>query len=282
MVTGNLGFIGMHLASELKKRGILFVGYDLADGNDIRDSQNLDAFFERNQITHVIHMAALAGVRRGEEYPDDYISTNIKGTLNVVRMCEKYKIKHLVSFSSSSVYGNGNPPISEDHPKNPVSIYGMTKLMGEKLVENAKIAQKTIVIPFTVYGENGRKDEVIYKWLEQHKNGLPITIYGDGESIRGYVNVHDLVETVVKLVEEYEGKWSCESFNLGGNEQVRLAELFSVFTDNIKGLKWVMLDMPASDVVCNYADTRKAYNVLGFRPRLMFYENVKKIIKREL
>jgi len=282
LVTGHRGFVGSHLTKLLDKKKIKWVGYDLLDGDDIRDLCKLDAFFEKNQITEVIHLAALAGVRRGNEYPDDYISTNIKGVLNVCNMCEKYNVQHLVFYSSSSVYGDCNPPVNEAFAKRPKSIYGITKLAGERIVEASAIPQTTIVIPFTVYGENGRKDEVVYKWLEQYKNNKPITIYGDGSSKRGYVYVKDLVETTVKIITDNHKHWEREMFNVGGSEVVELKQIVEVFKDLIPDILIEELDMPKTDIYKNYADTAKAQKKLGFNPKPMFEKNLRRIIKNEL
>ena len=177
LITGNRGFIGS------KFQGI---GFDIKDGNDIRNRLALDVLFEIAQIDTVIHCAALTGVRRSELYPEEYISTNILGTKNLVDMAEKYKVKHFIHFSSSSVYAEaGEEPLSENSPLEPDSLYGITKLAAEKIVKRSNLSW-CIVRPFTVYGEYGRMDQVLEKWINQVKSGKPITMYGDGSSGRGY------------------------------------------------------------------------------------------------
>ncbi len=282
MITGFQGFVGGHLTKLLDEKKIKWVGYDLKSGDDIRDKCKLDKFFEENQVTEVIHLAALAGVRRGNEYPDDYVSTNIQGTWNITKMCEKYGVKHLVFYSSSSVYGNNKPPICENYAKNPISLYGISKLAGENIVNSSKVPQVTVVIPFTVVGENGRKDEVIYKWLEQYKNGKKITIYGDGSSKRGYVNVHDLVGATVKIIHEKANAWERETFNLGGSEVIELRQIIDIFKEELPDALFEELPLPSTDIYKNYADTSRALNKLGFEPKPSFEKLIKNIIKSEL
>lgn len=279
-VTGHRGFIGGHLTKLLDERKIRWVGYDLVEGNDIRDECGLDAFFEKNQVSEVIHLAALAGVRRGEEYPNYYLSTNVVGTMNVVHLCEKYNVKHLVNFSSSSVYGDSKPPVSESFVKHPISFYGITKLGAELIANNSSIPQVTTVVPFTVYGESGRRDAVIYRWLEQIKNNQSITLYGDGLSERGYVNVHDLVEATVKIVHEFTGHWSRESFNLGGAEVIRLKDLVELFKEVFVDLNFIELPAIKADIKSNWADIGKAGKILSFYPEKKFVKNVRKILKQ--
>ena len=282
LVTGHLGFIGSHLVRELNSRGLKWVGYDLKDGNDIRDIHALDEFFEKEQVTAVIHLAALAGVRRGETYPQEYISTNVLGTKNIVKMCEKHSIQHLVFYSSSSVYGNQKPPVSEECSKQPVSLYGITKLAGEHIVRSSRLPQKTVIIPFTVYGENGRRDEVVYKWLNQYLNGKQITVYGDGSSKRGYVYVRDLVKTTVDALVNHVGSWEYEEFNLGGSEIIYLKDILNIFKKLAKDASFEYLSMPECDVYENYANTSKAEAILGFKPRPEFRRNVMSIVRDEI
>ena len=157
LITGSDGFVGNHLKKKLNKRNIPFVRYDIRDSNnsDTRDKHQLAEIFEKEQITEVIHLAALAGVRRGKKYPQEYISTNILGTQNVVDLCNEFKVNKLIFYSSSSVYGNKcEKPALETDIKNPISLYGITKLAGEHIVNSTEC--KTVIIrPFTVYGKNG-------------------------------------------------------------------------------------------------------------------------------
>lgn len=278
LVTGSRGFAGSHLTKLLDEKKLPWIGYDIRDGYDICNRHDLECIFEYNQIRNVIHLAARAGIRRSKLYPDEYIRTNILGTQNVVDMCNKFNVEKLVFYSSSSVFGNGAvSPFKENDNKQPISLYGVTKLAGEHIVNNADC--KTVIVrPFTIYGEDGRKDAVIYRWLEQYKNGLPITIYGDGDSCRGYVYVQDLVKATVEvLTTEFVHKH--EDFNLGGSEIVYLRNIVKVFKEELPDAKFVKIDMPIEDVYINYSDISKAGEVIGFDPQPNFENNLREIIK---
>ena len=285
LVTGHKGFVGSHMTRLLDLKKIPWVGYDLVEGNDICDARKLDGFFEMNQITEVIHLAAFAGVRRGEEYPEDYIKNNILGTQTLVSMAEKHDVKTFIFYSSSSAYGShATLPVAEGSSLHPESLYGMTKMAGEEIVHASSIKQKFIIVPFTIYGENGRKDEVVYKWLEQYKNGKPITIYGDGSSSRGYVYVKDIVKLTVELLGPHISgfpSWAVK-LNVGGSERVELSEILGVFLDKIPDLKYKYLDMPECDIKHNYANISKAKNLFGYDPKPQFITNLKRIINKEL
>ncbi|HLB57392.1 MAG: hypothetical protein A3F67_11810 [Verrucomicrobia bacterium RIFCSPHIGHO2_12_FULL_41_10] len=280
LITGHKGFVGSNLCVELKRRGLDFVGYDLQDGDDIRDKCKLDRFFEENQVTEIVHLAALAGVRRGELYPADYIFTNILGTNNLVELAEKYGVKKIVFFSSSSVYGQGKPPIKEDDAKKPISIYGITKLAGEKIIERCKIPFWVILRPFTIYGENGRRDEVIYKWVNQVKNKKPITVYGNGGSERGYVYIKDIVSVVLKILFEKHAV-SKMDLNIGGSEVIKLSEIIAEFKKVFLAAKFETLPLPESDVKSNFANITKAGDWLEFNPKKKFIKNLRLILKKE-
>jgi len=251
----------------------------LVDGDDIRNLHDLDKAFELSQCDTVIHLAARAGVRRGEDYPYEYISTNIEGTYNVGKMCEKYGCR-LISFSSSSVYGHAIPPTKEEDPKNPISLYGVTKLTGEHIVDNLKIPT-VIIRPFTVYGLNGRGDQVFYKWLNQYKAGKPITVYGNGSSLRGYTYVYDIVNAIETLV-EMPWTWKHEDFNLGGKEVLSLGSIIDIFKKNIPDLRITTLPEQQGDVHKNYANISKAQKKLNFYLLNSFEDNLTNIIKQEL
>lgn len=281
LITGAMGFIGKHLRSKLntEHNGSLTL-YDLALGDDIRNLHDLDKAFEASQCTTVIHLAARAGVRRGNDYPHEYLTTNIEGTWNVGKMCEKYGCR-LISFSSSSVFGDAINPIAENDPKNPISLYGMTKLMGEHIVNQLTIPT-TIIRPFTVYGEGGRRDQVFYKWLSQYLAGKPITVYGDGSSLRGYTYVEDIVKTVCQLAMSDLWSWEHEHFNIGGNEYIPLSRVIEIFREILQDAVFEFLPAQECDITASFANTDKAHYFLDWDPPREFTTHLRNIIMREI
>lgn len=280
LVTGHRGFIGSKLVKELGNAGFgdLFL-YDIVEGDDLRDYFKLAKVFKEHHIDTVIHLAARAGVRTSKEFPEEYISTNVQGTYNILRCAEEHGAK-VIFFSSSSVFGSQKPPNNEDTPLKPESLYASTKAMGEMMC-NASKAKTCIIRPFTVYGENGRKDQVIFKWLECHKAGKSAPFFGDGKTKRGYTYVGDLVEAVIELIGLPEEVWP-ESFNLGGSQITTLEELLNIFKSEIPNLDFHRLPLPDGDVAENYADTTKAQNLLGFKADRNLEEKVRDIIRNEL
>ena len=280
LLTGSEGFIANRIyngISNLIDNYEDIYSYDLVNGDDIRDKYHLEYLFETEHFDTVIHCAALAGVRRSELYPEDYISTNIIGTKNLIDLSEKYGVTHFINFSSSSVYGaDTKDGLKEDAVKNPKSIYSMTKLIAEQIAERSSI-KTTTIRPFTVYGENGRGDLVIKKWCNQIKAGKPITFYGDGHTGRGYTYLGDLVDGVMKVLEHSKGG----TYNLGGSQFVTLDGLLMIFNEVYGQLHANILDIPKGDNQFNFADTSKAFKDLGWKPTTDFKKQLTKILKDE-
>ena len=187
LVTGVAGFIGYHVAKKLLERGDTVYGLDnlneyydvnlkksrlnnLKDNNlfsfdqiDISNQKDIESFFKRNSICHVIHLAAQAGVRYSIQNPYAYIDSNICGFMNILEECKKNKINHLTFASSSSVYGaNTKMPFSvSDNVDHPLSLYAATKKSNELMAHSYSYLYKLPVSGlrfFTVYGPWGRPD----------------------------------------------------------------------------------------------------------------------------
>ena len=285
LITGGEGFIGTHLVEELDSDHDIIL-YDLYSGKDIRNKFQLNSVFNKEMPDVVIHLAALAGVRNGEEFPDEFITTNIIGTKNVLDCCEKYNVKHLISFSSSSVLGgnlNVEVGLKEKDEYYTKSIYAMTKMAGECIVKNSKIPW-TIIRPFTVYGELGRKDMVIYKWIEQIKKGEPISFFGKGDTSRGYTYVKDLVKGIKRSIMNHQTFE--QVIHLGGSELISLNDVLEIFTSVLKSknIDFTVdkLDLPDADVYTSFSNCAKAKRLLKWKPKGNFTDNLIDILTKEL
>lgn len=280
LITGGQGFVGKHIMPRLSTLGHEVFYYDLLSGCDIRDRFSLDRIFEEHQFDYVINLSARAGVRRGEDFPEEYFSTNVIGLDNIIKACEKYGVKKLIHFSSSSVFGTQLEGVGtdEDAPKKPRSVYGITKLAGELLLEKSSV-NYVIIRPFTIIGENGRKEMVIYKWINQIKAGKNASFYGEGKSSRGYTYVQDLIDGVIACLFDREIKRT--SFNLGGNQEVSLDELWSIFKEVRPDAEREMIPMPGTDQMFSLANCGKAYVELDWTHKTDIKQKIKEIIQKE-
>jgi UDP-glucuronate 4-epimerase len=287
LITGYRGFVGRSLCTQLACQGITHSGYDLLDGDDIRDKFTLDTKFMNGNFDSVIHLAALTGVPRSDEYYEEYFSTNVVGTQNVVNLAKKYGVKNIIFYSSSSVYGGATNEkgISESFQLRPISTYGITKKTGEDIIKNSGL-NWAIVRPFTIYGEQGKPFAVIKKWINQIKAGQPITFYGDGTSSRGYTYIKDIVKTTIDLLNKMESGMGADIYNVGGSENITLNELYQIFEEVCKRKKIkierVNKERPDYDIANSFADVTKAKLLLGYEPKGNFKEATRAILEAEL
>jgi len=291
LVTGSQGFIGQNLCGYLQEKGITYRGYDLVNGDDIRDKLKLDKVFEEGQFDAVIHLAALAGVRKSKEYPDEYISTNINGTYNVIEMCKKYKVDKLLFYSSSSVLGGNKYSsigLEETELYNPQSLYAHTKVMGELMVKASGL-NNIIIRPFTVYGENGRPDMVIYKWINAIKAKKEIVVYND-DTIRGYTYVGDLVKGTIDLLLTNKNiedpGYIGNIVHLGGKDFMSIKDVLNIFTtfcelNNIDKYSVNHKERLIEDVKYSFADISKAKRLINFNPDTNFKDKLIEILNKE-
>ena len=194
---------------------------------------------------------------------------NVIGTLNILQACLNTSVKKIIFGSSSSIYGTVQYlPFDEDHPKNPISPYGVSKLAAEHL---CNLYRTNYGIPtvslrfFTVYGPRQRPDMAFNKFIRAILSGEKIKIYSDGEQTRDFTFISDIVEGIVKAF-EYLGGF--QIFNLGFGKPVKIKELLRIL-ENLCGKKAVYEYRPRQpgDVDITYADISKAKQILGFQPK---------------
>ena len=318
LVTGGAGFIGSHLCERLLVAGekVIIIDnfnsfYDTSIKHnnikeirhsasnqrfdeknlevikgDIRERTFLENIFEKYQISIIIHLAAMAGVRPSIENPILYNEVNMNGTANLLEMCNKYTIKKFIFASSSSVYGNNNkiPFCEADSVDLPISPYAVTKKAGEFLcytyhhLYDIDIACLRF---FTVYGARQRPDLAIYKFTKLIYEGQNIPIFGDGETERDYTYIDDIIDGIVKTIEWIKSnKGKYEIFNLGESNTVSLKYMVQTL-EKVIGRKAnkVYLPMQSGDVKRTYADISKAKGILLYSPQISFEVGIESFIK---
>ncbi|MBK5431607.1 NAD(P)-dependent oxidoreductase [Bacillus sp. TH25] len=231
-VIGGGGFIGKHVTKELIARGyevIIFDKFKPSIDVPFEEIDILDIATLREKLINVdgvIHLAALVGVDNCRSNEEDVVRVNFEGTKNIVEVCIENGIGKLLFSSSSEVYGDGvSVPFKENDVKIPKSAYGKAKLMSEYfLKEYANNSFKVRVVRyFNVYGSQQNDNFVISKFLKQTHNGENITIYGDGQQIRCFSYISDIVNGTI-LAFEYEGE-NFADFNIGNNKPISMGEL---------------------------------------------------------
>lgn len=294
-MTGAAGFIGSTLVDRLLSEGREVVGYDSFDPfypedqklrnlesasrsscfrlerGDIRDADRVRSLFAEGRFDAVVHLAALAGVRPSLERPAVYADVNVHGTSLILEAIAEHAIPHLVFASSSSVYGEREDgPFRETDPVNrPISPYAATKRAGELIAHSFHHAYGTSITCariFTAYGPRQRPDLAIRKFADRMLRGEKLPIFGDGESLRDFTFVADLVDGLVAALDRDLG---FAILNLGAGRQVSVLEIVKLLEKALQ--KTADLDwQPAQtgDVRRTWADISAAHEALGYAPAM--------------
>ncbi|QZT36380.1 NAD-dependent epimerase/dehydratase family protein [Halosquirtibacter xylanolyticus] len=253
---------------------------------DITDLSNLEALFRKEQFTHVVNLAAQAGVRYSIENPHAYVQSNLVGFVNILECCRHNKIKHLLYASSSSVYGgNKKVPFSEeDRVDRPVSLYAATKKSNELMAHTYSHLynlKTTGLRFFTVYGPWGRPDMAPMLFAKAIMNGEPIKVFNNGNMERDFTYIDDIIEGVfslimkeVNIVEEYS------IFNIGNSSPVKLMDFIETLEKEL-GLdsKKVFLPMQDGDVEKTFANVQDLNTVVSYVPKIDLVVGVEKFIE---
>lgn len=302
MVTGSAGFIGFFVSRRLLEAGHKVVGVDNMNDyydvvlkkkrNDIlskypnyhfhkvnlEDIKKIRPVFDAHNINVVIHLGAQAGVRYSMENPWQYANSNYIGSLNIFECAKDKKIPHVISASSSSVYGNSKPPYHEKESKTdtPISVYAATKKGVESLAHTyTHLYPMTIVNLrfFTVYGPWSRPDMAMLKFAQKIVSNEKIVLYNKGKMKRGFTYVEDIVDGVL-AAENVESGYHI--INLGGNEIIALDKLVSTLEKHLGKKAIVELgEMQQGDVKDTVAVQHIAKKKLKFNPKVSFDVGVK-------
>ena len=329
LVTGAAGFIGFHLSSRLLKEGVTVIGLDninsyydpaikrrrieilkeiavssktpfvLIEAN-LQDSEAIKSVFENHPISHVVNLAAQAGVRHSIESPSDYIQSNLVGFGNILEGCRRKNVEHLIFASSSSVYGgNTNLPFKESQPvDHPVSLYAVTKKSNELMAHSYSHLYgipTTGLRFFTVYGPWGRPDMALFLFTKAILNGEPINVFNNGDMVRDFTYIDDIVESICRLLQKKASpddkfdtnnpnpgsSWApFKIFNIGNSSPVPLSEYIEAIEDAV-GFKATknFLPMQPGDVPATAADTSALEEWINFKPRTPIHEGVSRFVR---
>ena len=319
LVTGSAGFIGNCVTERLLREGFTVIGIDnLVDYYDvglkqarldrlvefenfrqyevsITQQEKIHEIFIKHRPNKVIHLAAQAGVRLSIEQPQQYVDTNISGFLSILECAKENKPDHLIFGSSSSVYGlDAHLPYSEHVGTNhPISMYATTKKTNELMAHTyAQIYQIPVtgLRFFTVYGPWGRPDMAVFKFVKAILDDEPITLYNNGDMIRDFTFIDDVVECIFQLLSRPatpNKSWESTTpdpatslvpyqiYNVGNSTPTDLRQLVKTI-EKILGKKAKIKNviMQTGDMQETNADTSEIEKKLNFKPSTNIEEGV--------
>jgi UDP-glucose 4-epimerase len=305
LITGGAGFIGSHLVDKLlseKHELICLDNFDpyynpsikreniksaMANGKfhliegDIRNRGQVEDIIIENSVEMIFHLAAQAGVRASIDNPIKTHEVNATGTLNILEAARNSNVKKVINASSSSVYGKMKYlPYDEEHPKNPVSPYGASKVAAEhycRIFYELFGLKTTSLRYFTVYGRGIRPDLAISIFTKKASNNEPIEIYGDGNYTRDFTYVDDAIEATFLAGNKGAG----EAYNIGSGRRMTINELAEKIIA-ITGSKSKVIHTPAKKGEAEHtlACIDKAKQGLGWEPKINIETGLKLYINK--
>lgn len=300
LVTGAAGFIGYHTARTLLDRGEVVIGIDnltpyydvelkrarLAELQhsrfrfvelDLADAAATLKALGRDEVDRIVHLAAQPGVRYSIDHPFEYAHANLTGHLTVLELFRHLSSpRHLVYASSSSVYGGNKklPFAVSDRVDQPVSLYAATKkadeLMSHAYAHLYKLPMTGLRF-FTVYGPWGRPDMAVYSFTRDIYAGRPITLFNNGDMMRDFTYVDDIVAGVVAALDKPPAATGdappYRVYNIGNNRAEPLPRLIEVL-ERATGRKAQIryAPMQPGDIKETCADIEDIRRDLGFAP----------------
>ena len=280
LVTGSRGFVGTETVKLLLEMGIDVVDYDLMKGKDIRDAVQLEQVATQTGVNRILHLAAIARFAEADKNPMLAHDINVLGTRNVSMVAGKLHIP-VVYASTGSVYMpiKQQPPITEEFEACGNSVYGCTKLLGEKYIQ--MFASPHIILRYAhLYGKEKRMHGLIGGFLERIERGLAPTLYG-GKQSNDFTNVRDVAEANWLALTSPWDKWN-DVYNIGTGEELT-TEAAGQIVCEISGYKGKIekKEMRTVDPERFVYDCTKAERMLGFKAEYSFKDGLLDMFKEE-
>ncbi len=293
LVTGGAGFIGSNLVDVLieLEHKVIVIDNESAESNeefywnpnaqnykyDICDYEKTRPLYEG--VDYVFHLAADARIQPAILNPIKAVNTNCIGTCTILQCAREAGVKKVIYSSTSSGYGFNEPPNHENQPDDCLNPYSVSKVAGEKLCKmyNDLFGLKTIFFRyFNVYGERqplkGQYAPVIGLFLEQKKNGEPLTIVSDGEQRRDFTHVSDVVQANILAAtkdiddDEFYG----ELYNVGNGINYSINEIANAISEN-----QINITARIGESRTTLANNGKLRTIFGWRPQVNLMDWIK-------
>ena len=296
LITGGMGFVGLHLCEYLVKQDHKIIIYDnLSNSQTIRLDSNIQIIEgdildypllskSLKNIQTVIHLAAQISVTDSIKDPDNTIKVNVVGTKNLLNGCIENNIKNFIGISTAAVFGNQNTVLTENSKTDPISPYGKSKLiMEESIINFSKKHNLNYVILrfFNIYGlgQSPQYAGVITKFLKNIREGKSLEINGNGNQTRDFIHIDDVVECINLAMRNLEGK-SGRIYNIGSGKNTSILELANLLLKlSRKDLPIHFKSMTKGDIIHSQTSINLAKKELCFEPKISLQEGLSKFLK---
>jgi len=298
LVTGGAGFMGSHVAEELRIRGHdVVVVDDLSGGftenvpaqckfieGSVGDYGLIQRLFRDNQFDYVFHLAAYAAEGLSHFIKRFNYENNLIGSINLINASVNYDVKCFVFTSSIAVYGAAQPPVTEDMIPLPEDPYGIAKYAVElDLKASHELFGLNYIIfrPHNVYGERqnigDKYRNVIGIFINQLMHGKPMTFFGDGSQTRAFSYIGDIAPVIARSV--YERHAYNQTFNVGADKPYSVNHLAQVVASAMGMECRVELLEARKEVVHAFSSHAKAQEVFGVQPQTPLEEGVERMVE---
>lgn len=276
VITGGSGFVGGNTIPALKEKGYEVLNFDLKEGYDIRNENELRNVIEAGD--KVLHLAAIARFAEADADPLLAYVTNVLGTKNVANVCKEKGVERLVYSSTGSVYMpiEQEPPITEELKARGNSVYGCAKYQGELYIKQAEIPY--VILRYAhLYGEGKIGHGAIGGFIDRMNRGLSPVLYG-GKQSNDFTYIKDIVEANIKALETENIN---DTYNIGTGEEMTIEGVFETLADIFDYHKeFERLPMRTVDPLRFVFDVSKAKSKLGFEAKYSFKQGMTDWLKK--
>ncbi|HVB13107.1 MAG TPA: GDP-mannose 4,6-dehydratase [Nitrososphaerales archaeon] len=288
LITGINGFVGKHLSEYLRNKGFDIIGLDITAGTDLQGDISDRSFvfnvLAKQNFDAVIHLAALADIKKTTEDPYSTYTVNCFGTLNLLEVASRKNVERFLYASSANVYGvPADRPATEETPFNPRLPYDYSKVVSETLVRSYSIHKKlkiSITRSWLLFGEWEPQTRAVPRFVRACLAGQKIPLYNSGQDVtdptyaRNYGRVAELILTKEGAVGE--------SFNVGSGSKMSIREMAERIKKITNSTSELELLPPRTefekDPQISYPSIEKLRKILGFEPIVGFEEGVARVV----
>lgn len=303
LITGSRGYVGRHLTSRLLREGVDYVGLDKETSHslserdkniecigDYLDQKFVRTLFENNEITGLVHLAALKDVTEAIENPTLYLESNLEGSISLLNLMEEHNVKKIVFASSAAVYGDQNTHngFKESDKTIPSNAYGKSKLEFENYLfaNGSSLGLSTISLRFFNIGGAERDllpdlngSNLIPKLIDSALGKSVFSIFGgafptkDGTAERDFVHISDVVDAILKAMNHVATSTGSEIVNVGSGQATSVQTALQEVSDFLNTQIFSEVSQPREgDAYSSFADISTARVLLNWEPKKVFSE----------